>query len=148
MERKAKDGGGENLDDEDEDEVEPVSGESVKHEKPAILASRLQRGMKEECEHFRRDMRILLEKAHDSRNREAEVEGMMRSRLVDEMGLASPGDTKHHHHDLNNRTPPSTNITKSPRMNRLRGGHPPSEDPATHNAQQVKNTHLFCSRIT
>lgn len=126
VERKSQ--GGVNV-----DEVE-VSAES-KHEKPAILASRLQRGMKEECEHFRRDMRILLEKAHESRNREAEVEGMLRSRLVDEMDLASPGVSKHPASSV------GANITKSPRMNRLRGGHPPSEGLSTLNptgVQQVR----------
>lgn len=104
-------------------------------EKPAILASRLQRGMKEECEHFRRDMRILLEKAHDSRTREAEVEGILRGRLVDEMDLASASDSKHHQRASS----VGTNIMKSPRVNRLRGGHPPTDVPA----QQVSPHHML-----
>lgn len=128
VERKSKESG-ENV---DEVEVSADSESRVNHEKPAIMASRLQRGMKEECEHFRRDMRILLEKAHDSRHREAEVEDMLRSRLVNEMDLAA-GDTNLLKHDTNNRASVGT-ITKSPRMNRLRGGHPPG----TENSDQMQ----------
>lgn len=125
VERKPKESPGENN---NLDEVDQVSGESDSTrlkmlEKPAMLASRLQRGMKEECEHFRRDMRILLEKANDSRNREAEVEGMLRSRLVDEMDLASSDTTSRIKHEQVHKASVGT-TTKSPRINRLRGGHP------------------------
>ena len=120
---------GENL-----DEVDANNSESK--EKPVVLAPRLSRGMKEDCEHFRRDMRILTEKANGSRIslREAEHEGMaekLQRRLVDEMDLAA-GDSNGRKHDRNRVSRSITyrekvsalrgTLIDSPRLNRLRGG--------------------------
>ena len=132
VERKPRETG-ENLDEAEVNERERrvnLSVSSVKHEKPAEL----QRGMKEDCEHFRREMRLLKEKAKDSRIREVEVEGLaekLQRRLVDEMDLAS-GDRIRLQHTRNKLNSDRHKVCAihgtvmdSPRMNRLRGGHPP-----------------------
>ncbi|KAG0629748.1 hypothetical protein M758_1G127100 [Ceratodon purpureus] len=125
---------GENL-----DEAESNDSES-KQKKSAVLAPGFHRGMKEDCEHFRRDMQILTEKANNSRMslREAELEGMahekLHRRVVDEMDLAAC-DANEHKHDRDRTLRSNTHKDKekvstlrgtvidSPRINRLRGGH-------------------------
>jgi hypothetical protein len=98
------------------------------------LAPRLQRV--KDCEHFRRDMQILTEKASSSRMslREVELGGMaekVQRRLVDEMDLAT-GDANGRKHERNRASRGNTQKEKAsalrgtgidpPRVNRLRGG--------------------------
>ena len=69
-----------------------------------------QRGVKEDCERFRRQMRLLKQKADVSRIREEEVESMadnLQRRLVDEMDLAA-GDTRRpSRHGIREAAPPN-----------------------------------------
>lgn len=118
------------------DEAEINDSES-KQKNSVVLAPGFHRGMKEDCEHFRRDMQILTEKANSSRMslREAELQGMahekLQRRVVDEMDLAS-GDANERKHDRNRASRSNTQKEKvsalrgtgidSPCINRLRGG--------------------------
>lgn len=130
VERKPREAG-ENLDEVEVNEREyrvNLLASSAKPEKPAEL----HRGMKQDCEHFRREMRLLQEKAKDSRIREVEVEGLaekLQRRLVDEMDFASDDIVrlKHRRSRISEKDKGCAMhgaIMDSPRMNRLRGGHP------------------------
>nr|PNR43483.1 hypothetical protein PHYPA_015864 [Physcomitrium patens] len=154
--RKSKEAG-ENLDDVEikKRESRVFLGATVEHDKLSFLVPELQRGMKEDCEHFRQEMRLLKEKAQDSRIREVGVEGLTeisQLRLVDEIDFAcvDPSRIKHNRgqapRDIANVCAVHGTVRASPCINRFRGGYTPVNhgalDPAAvHHDDQPGRAH-------